>query len=736
MLLRLYRVTDKFGVIVLKIVAEFTQYLAEGVHLAFGGAQGGLLGLIIMLWGVVLALFRWLRRGFALLLQLMGIAARGTSKVASRGAKGATAGASSARQAMVQRAERSAAQQEARQEIEVGMVEDPLRVQNRALSMVVVLMGFVLLGAIIWATSSTRQPASGAVSVAAAPNAEDVSFAAGGPATPTIASIVNTPIPTATAIPAVLEVRGSIAYTAYEKGQQDIWVVEVGSTNPIRLTNDPQDERDPAWSPDGRRLAYAARRDGNWEIYVYDVQTEQTTRLTYDLAFQANPSWSPDGAFVVYESYQGNNLDLYIVPIDGSELPIRLTDNPAADFAPAWSPDGRRIAFSSWRTGNQEIFVISLDDPRDAAAINITNTLERHEDYPAWSPDGSGIIAFSALDEGIEKIFVKSADEPTAPAQALERGKTPAWSPDGASMVFTVDSIDNTHIVASPFTQGGVATEIIPVLPGSSSPSWTAAPLPPSLANSEGVGPAIGGNLYEEQSVRFDADPPFRLDSLVNVDAPNAVMHDAVNDSFNAMRETANERVGFDFLGELEDAFWRIDRPPQPGEERRNWHMTGRAFSINRNLIAGFPPPIEIVREDIGVNTYWHVYVRVSEGAQNGQLGEPLRDMPWDFASRAQGDVQAYDEGGRLRDEMPEGYYIDLTQLALDYGWERLPAGRDWRANYNSTNFWLFHKPDGLTWYEAMRELYTEAQLGGFVPTATPIPGLPVTEQPDEADES
>ncbi|MEL7236538.1 MAG: hypothetical protein AAGK74_18690, partial [Chloroflexota bacterium] len=253
MLLRLYRVTDKFGVIVLKIVAEFTQYLAEGVHLAFGGAQGGLLGLIIMLWGVVLALFRWLRRGFALLLQLMGIAARGTSKVASRGAKGATAGASSARQAMVQRAERSAAQQEARQEIEVGMVEDPLRVQNRALSMVVVLMGFVLLGAIIWATSSTRQPASGAVSVAAAPNAEDVSFAAGGPATPTIASIVNTPIPTATAIPAVLEVRGSIAYTAYEKGQQDIWVVEVGSTNPIRLTNDPQDERDPAWRADERR---------------------------------------------------------------------------------------------------------------------------------------------------------------------------------------------------------------------------------------------------------------------------------------------------------------------------------------------------------------------------------------------------------------------------------------------------------------------------------------------------
>jgi hypothetical protein len=32
----------------------------------------------------------------------------------------------------------------------------------------------------------------------------------------------------------------------------------------------------------------------------------------------------------------------------------------------------------------------------------------------------------------------------------------------------------------------------------------------------------------------------------------------------------------------------------------------------------------------------------------------------------------------------------------------------------------MFTKTDGLTWFQAMRELYTEAQLGGFVPTATP----------------
>jgi hypothetical protein len=112
--------------------------------------------------------------------------------------------------------------------------------------------------------------------------------------------------------------------------------------------------------------------------------------------------------------------------------------------------------------------------------------------------------------------------------------------------------------------------------------------------------------------------------------------------------------------------------------------------------------------------------VRVANNAQDGQLGEPLRHMPWDFLSRNQGDVDAYNQGGRLRAEIPDGYYVDLTRLAGDYGWGRLPAGTDWRANFNATNYWMFVKPDGLTWFDAMRELYTLGELGGFAPTAVP----------------
>lgn len=767
MLLRLYRLSDKFGVVLIKLLALFSQSLAEGAQLTVMGVQRGTGGvfrgvrlvvrwlrlgitrLLMGVWWVIgrIWLLLWTAMGHLLnglawvgdrvILRSIGWLARSVWRViitvfrvsgrtAQKGAVSAISGTRSARNVMARRAER----QQARQVMEqVDIVEDPLRVQNRTLSLVVVVMGFVLVGAIIWATS--RTPDTALTPVAIASNGDtgaEITFAEEAESSPTAASIVNTPVPTATPVPAVLQVRGSIAYVAREDGQQDIWVVDVGNISPIRLTNDPADERDPAWSPDGQRLAYASRKDGNWELYILDLLSEETSRLTYDLSFQANPAWSPDGNFLVYESYQGNNLDLYIMRVDGSEPPIRLTENSAPDFSPVWSPDGRRIAFTSWRDGNQDIYIYSLDDPRDEGVLNLTNTVERHEDFAAWSPDGE-LLTYSALDEGIHKVFVKSSNEPNSLPQVLERGQEPDWSPDGTSIVLAVDSIDSTHLVASPFAQTGVATEIIPVLLGASDPNWTNVPLPPSLVNGGGKGPARDGELYIEQQVQFDADPPYRLDTLINVTAPSAVLNDRVNDSFNALREHALERIGYDFLGELEDAFWRIDRPPQPGEERRNWHMTGRAFSINRNAIAGFPPPIEVVREDIGVNTYWRVYVRVADDAQNGQLGEPLRQMPWDFASRNQGDVEAYDQGGRLRAEMPEGYYVDLTTITHDFGWERMPAGRDWRANFNSTNFWMYRKTDGLNWYEAMREIYTDAQLGGFVPTATPAPIVPEIDQ-------
>ncbi len=719
MLVRAYRLTDKLGIVILKSSAAFGELSEVGVsRLSSIGRRivGGGFGIFA---GLILAVLRGFLGILSFILRLFGGSARRVSQQAS-GAVGASTSTMMARRA-------------ARVEISATVTEDPLRAQNRTLSALFVVVLAALIAVVLWATNPARQ----------SPNLNNLVDLGSGaalsvtniPVDATGAPVFgSTPVPTATLLPTVLEARGSIAYVARENGQTDIWALSIGNRTPIRLTNSPADERDPAWAPDGTKLAYASHIDGNWEIYIYDLVSNTTKRMTYDASFQGAPHWSPDGKFLTYESYQGNNLDIYVVPVDGSQPALRVTNNSAPDFSPAWSPvnNGRSLAFVSWRDGNQDIYIFSLDNPTDSASINITNSPDRQENFPAWSPDGK-YIAYSALDEGIEKVFVKDVANPQSPAQVITRGRTPAWSPDGSSLISVVDSQEGSQFVATPFTSAGNTTLVVGTAEQANSPVWTGRPLPASLVSSGGLPSGVPQSLFVEQVGSPDKNGHYGLGTLSNVVVSRSELYlsDTVNDSFNALRQRTLQVAGWDFLGKLDDAFWSFlptPRLPDAGEDRRNWYYTGRAFGITRNLIAGFPQQIELVREDIGVNTYWRVFVRVSDDATPGELGEPLRQMPWDMLSRNSGDVQAYDDGGRLKTEIPTGYYIDFTQLAADYGWRRVPAGNDWRANVNGINYWLFEKSDGLSWYDAMLQLYSNSELGGFAATAVPVP--PTQTQP------
>ncbi|NJR32165.1 MAG: hypothetical protein HC778_04040, partial [Chamaesiphon sp. CSU_1_12] len=480
--------------------------------------------------------------------------------------------------------------------IDKRLGEDPLKLQNRRLSLAIIGMVVIVIAAVLWATDPTRiaprpnslpQDAGSSLILNSTPQATSASVAA--------LPELPTPIPTNAPPPAALRVGGSLAYVVREQGQTDIWAVNVNTRTPIRILNDITDERDPAWNSDGTRLAFASKQDGNWELYTVDLNApEAVSRITYDLSFQANPTWSNDSLWLAYESYQGENLDIYAVRVDGSEAPLRLTEYATPDFAPAWAPDGRQIAFVSWHEGNQDIYILDLNTRETR---NVTGTPERNEDNPAWSPDGRA-LAYSARDAGRDKIFVQSLEANAAP-ELIGAGRTPAWSPDGSTITYAIDATDRsqTYLYAAPYgREGGIATELAAVPYGASAPVWTDRPLPPALVNSGGLDLAVREPLFVEQAQTYtsNTDAPYRLQSLPDVQAPRAYLSDQVNDSFNALREQVQQATGVDVLGTLDDAWWDLSRLPEPGEERRSWHMTGRAFSITRNAILGFPAPIEI----------------------------------------------------------------------------------------------------------------------------------------------
>jgi TolB protein len=589
--------------------------------------------------------------------------------------------------------------------------EDPLKSQNRALSLFTLTLMAALVVIVLWFTSTNRSGPQVAVAV---------------PGTLSLATATPNGFPTVTPTPTslgqTLNVGGTIVYSLRQNGHENLWAKVITQAQPVRLTADPSDDLDPAWSPDGTRIAFDSHRDGNWELYVMDVATLAIKRLTFTPDYEAAPTWSPDGKFIAFEGYYNNSLNIYIVPSDGQGKIEQVTHDSLPAYAPAWAPDGRHIAYVSLRDGFARIYIFNLDTGTSQPLNNLPDV---QEDKPAWSPDGK-TIAYTGHSNGYDLIYTQPASDPAAQPVEIAQGRDPAWSPDGGSLITAIDSNNGTtsFIGTSAGTASVMALAITtPAL--ANHPSWTKTTLQGSGMQTVAETPLYTVNMQPTRP----APPYSSLAQLVGVQAPDpgAFLIESASDSFIALRKAVNANAGSDFLGSVKSAYWDISRRVEPGQSRQSWHYAGRAFDFDSNLVFGNPPPIEVVREDVGVDTYWRVYIRVADNYQSGQLGKPLKQIPWDFASRTSGDPQVFSNGGRPKLAIPSGYYVDFTQLSADYGWGRLPSERSWRAVFSAIMFWEFDRREGLTWTDAMLQLYTQDQVNQFLigPTALPtqLPG-------------
>jgi len=526
----------------------------------------------------------------------------------------------------------------------------------------------------------------------------------------------STPVPGPTPLPTPFGGGGTVAFVLRRDGSSNIYAINLGDKRLVRLTWAIEGDRDPAFSLDGTELAFASHRDGSWGIYRIELETGLTTRLVFTTSYSAAPTWSPDGKWIAFESYRNDNMDIYVMDRDGNNV-SRLTTDSAPDFSPAWSPDGKWIAFVSYHTGNKDIFLRSLETGEES---NFSNSPDRDEDNPIWSHDGTK-LAYTSSRENDSSIYVTTLDwkrrlVEDAKVELFGQGKSPAWSPDDSGLGFVYNRTDRQDVLIIASLGGwGLAQQAFGGREFIEHPTWSPVVMSEvSITRAAAQAPSKAPPLYMEIiSSPITSTPPFTLVTLPDYGNSHWLMSEAVDDSFLALRARVKQETGYDYLGQLADTWRPMNFTPRPGQSRRSWHAAGRVFDVNTDYIQDPLHTMEIVREDIGYTTYWRVYLKAMK--QDGMEGEPLKQAPWQLTTGA--DASA--TGGRTK-AIPPGYYMDLTTLAADYGWNRIPAIYRWRYFFPDVEYWHFQKDDGLSWWEAMEQIYPESDIVGFY---GPYPG-------------
>lgn len=173
------------------------------------------------------------------------------------------------------------------------------------------------------------------------------------------APATETPIPTQEPTPTAtpLPVPCTIAFDSDRDGNRDIYIMDSDGNNLVNLTNNPADDFNPAWSPDGSQIAFVSFRDGqSGKIYVMNADGSDVHQLTYENGSDW-PDWSHDGIKITYTDQN----DIFVINADGSGQAINLTNSPETDIWPSWSPDGSQIVWSSGSDGHWNNFVMNAD---------------------------------------------------------------------------------------------------------------------------------------------------------------------------------------------------------------------------------------------------------------------------------------------------------------------------------------------------------------------------------------
>jgi serine/threonine-protein kinase len=140
-------------------------------------------------------------------------------------------------------------------------------------------------------------------------------------------------------------------------GASNLWLTNAdGSGTPTRLTTSPNDQQPSSWDPTGKFLAFTELRPNTTrDVMILPVErdagggwkTGAPILFKGTAVNERDPAFSPDGRWVAYDSDESGPSEIYVSPFPGPGAAVLVSNGGGS--IPTWSPTGNELLY--WSNG-------------------------------------------------------------------------------------------------------------------------------------------------------------------------------------------------------------------------------------------------------------------------------------------------------------------------------------------------------------------------------------------------